>query len=1502
MFQKYFLTGLLGLVFCCSLSAQSLDQFSEDRVEFIKQMETFMTSSKRSVMEDIYEDFEKQFKGGLFTDEEFVEILQTSNAMLKQKMKASPYFSNYLKCLIFAKKSDDGEAQLSNLHQVLNSILNDIENRKIKPYKDFLVFALDFYEKKTLRYSKNGVTWTGLSDQFQLTYEDKQPIIRYEQLDLLASRKKDTIAIRETAGVYYPVDQVWKGNGGKVYWSRFGLGDEVYCELGAYEVNTKKALYQVEESKLYYPDLFPNGAVIGRFTDKVVVQNKATEGSYPRFESRDSILQIDNIGEGITYVGGFRLHGTTVYGYGSKANKARISLKDESDTQIFTGASELFVIRKNERLAAEGVEATVYFEQDSIYHPSVNIKYDIIKNAMSMARGKRGSDRNPFFISLYKMNVDADNIDWDINSDSLVVGKQLVSISRKQEVVFESLKYFSEGDYRKIQNISSVNPIAVLKVLAEEEGMNTLSAHLIAEKFNPKFEASSIQSLLYDLVSRGFINYDSDKQMVEIKDKVFHYADASQEKVDFDYLKIRSTTDQVNGVMKLGNKQMYTNGVKSVEFSSTQRVALRPTEQHITIKENRDMDFDGRVFAGYGILEGKDYQFNYEKNYIEMDSIRYFDLFVPSEAKDEQGNPIALSIGSRIEHANGVLLIDAPNNKSGRDDIQMFPSFNSKGFSYVYYDYDSTFNGCYTRDSFFFKLDKFSFNSLDKFAKEDLAFKGTMVSANIFPEFREVLLLREEDQSFGFVTNSPTEGYPTYLAKGNFKGEIDLSNRGFLGKGSINYLRATFQSEDIIFKPKQLSATADRFDLEEDRAGMPQIPQAVGYDVSIDWRPYEDSMYVFTKERPFELFKENRHNLEGTLILTPGGLKGRGKFNWDKGLFTANLMSFGAFSVDSDTANLKIYAFGSDDLAFDTKNVNATLDFDEQVGRIKANSDDLSTTMPYNQYQTSMNEFYWDMKAETITFKSEKDKLGKFVSIHPDQDSLFFEGESAFYDLKTNELKIGGVPFVQTCDAFIYTNDGNIEIKKGGVMTTLKDAKIVANTISKYHVINRATVDIIGKKDYRATGFYEYNIGDRKQEIEFADIIGTRVGKGKRSEKKTVTRATGEVSSNDQFYIDYKTEYRGKISLSAESKNLQFDGFARLDAPKMPKPQWFSVRFEGDKNDLAIIYDVPKNYKGEPLRTGLFLSKETAKVYPSVMMPLKFRKDRPILEAKGLFKYDKSKDEFNFGDSLKIVDGVFQGNKLNFANKDGKVTVEGKFNIGSGLDYMSVTASGAAQTFFPEAGTPDDAPAPEVLANMMAGIDIIIPEKLLKIMINDLKASSFDARVIDYKKDGFFYERALAEIIPDAKAYNNAVDNMKNIGLDLPNKYDNYEFFFSNLPMKWNAEYQSFVSAQDKLGLSSINGVPINRWLTSYVEFKMPTNEDDRVYIYVKSPSDYYYFFGYKQGILSIVSNNTKFNDTLLALKKKELMVKMDDGEMFEIQAVEPLSAQAFVNRIKATR
>ncbi len=1481
-----------------------LDQFSTNPSEYLSQLEEFMTFNKRENLIEAYEGFEAVFMSGLFTAEEQDTVIAISNKMLSYRMTASPFFENYLTALQHVKKSSEQpEQQFKDWSNILNQSLQDIENKSTKKYGSFLEFSRYFFENQTLRYSKNGTSWSAKNAKYSILYEE-QPIIQFETTDLLATRREDSLRIIQTSGRYIPAEEQWIGRGGKVNWSdRFGQDVEVFAEFkDTFSISLDAGLYRVSKALLYYPSYFGERKMLGSFEDKVT--GRGEDSPYPAFESEESVLKIDKIGQGIYFTGGFRLNGLTVYGYGTKEQRATLKVYDEKEENLlYKGASELVIIKHGAFLLGDRVESTLYYGQDSIYHPSVSIRFDILKKQLQLKRGDRGSDRNPFFSSAHQMTFDAENIIAYLPQDSIAIGKRGIALTGQPEANFESLKYFNQSAFLKAQNIGDNNPLAIIAVTSEREGLRALDASLIARRINAKFTEENIKPLLYELIAQGFVDYDEDESKIIVKDKLVHYVKANAKKVDYDGLNITSTSDTTNATLNLKNNELTIAGIKYIEFSPVQKVAIIPDDGKVIVKENRDMTIDGKLYAGYSIMEGKGFNFNYDSYNINLDSVELFDLYVPTGGLDENNEPESIKLGSSLEGLNGVLLIDAPSNKSGTEDIEIFPSFQSKQNSYVYYERDEIQQSAYKRDSFYFKLDKFSFNHLDRFTPRDVKFKGELVSFDIFEPFREELVIRKSDQSLGFEHNTPESGHGLYQNRGNFTGLIDLSNAGLLGKGDLTYLGASVHSEDIVFRPYQLTASANTFNHDEDRNAATEVPQVVGIDVKIDWKPYRDSMYVQTEEEAFDLFQAGLHTLEGTLVVSPGGVKGIGQLDWDQAVMQSSLFNFGAFSAEADTTTLKIKALEKEAIALSTSNVNGNVNFDMNKGYFKANDEFLLTSLPYNQYETSMNEFEWDMKEKRVDFKSDPSQLGTFLSIHPDQDSLLFNGQNATYNLINSELAINGVPYIEVSDAFIYPDSGLVKVLPNATLTTLENARIVANTTNKNHVINRATVDILGKRVYQASGFYEYNIGDRAQEITFQDIQGKPVGKGSYKEKQSTTRATGTVQAADSFYIDVKTEFQGTIELSAESKNLFFDGFAKLKADKLPIADWFRVRFEGDKKDLKIQYDEPKNEEGIPLQTGFFLSKETAYAYPSMIAPLYFRKDRDLLLVKGVVDYDPNKDAFIFADSTKMYDETaLTGNYLVFNNSTGKVSGEGKFNIGSGLKYINVAAAGTIETTIVPKDSNALVPPYEVTAELMAAIDLIVPDKLMDIMIKDFQSGSFDAKPVNFIREPIFYKKATAELFTMDKDLEATLAGVNLGTLNLPSKQNKHTFVFAKLPLKWNQEYQSFVTQGSRIGLTSIKGELFNNVYKGYVEFRMPTNGDDRLYIYLESSTGTSYYFGFKQGILSLTSTNTAFMQAAEELKAKDIILKMDDGETYEIQLVSSTTANMFVNRAKAAQ
>ncbi len=1491
------------LVVCCLLpvfsQAQTTARFPDNPNEFVDKLGEFMTASKRPDMEESFSVFKNMVRARSFSDYDMQRVIGVANTLADQKLSPFPYFKNYINAVSAARINPD-TALFGRWIGFTQKALSSIEKGRTKPIALLLEFSADLLEYRALKTGEGGsVTWKIHGGKYAFEFKDELPLLRCENVDLIGLRKQDSITVLKTSGVYLPYEGLWHGQGGKVTWAGTGLDSTVYATLVNYKVEATKPLFTCDTAQLYYPLYFPNRAIPGKLEHNIVVDSKANS-QFPKFESFDRLLKVNKIGNGIEYVGGFKLSGSSLYGYGTNSEPAQLIIFNKKRQRIFYGTGPLFIIKREVSIVAEEVNAKLFMDQDSLFHPQVDFRVDIPKDVIYLSRGEKGSERNPFFSSFYNMNLDVERIAWYIGQDSLEIGaRNSVAKGIEQKVQFESSEHFDMGNYIKMQQIASQNPISTLFVLSREKGTTIISDNDFAQRINPKFDYSSIQTLLAQMVAEGFINYYFSRHEIELRDKLTHYALASQGKKDFDAINIISTSTAANAHLDLKTKETQIFEVKKMELSDRQKVAVLPTGNSFTLLKNRDMRFKGRLYAGLSLFEGKDMYFNYDKFQVEFDSVRHLDFYLPSGEVDKNGQPVANSMNSTVEYVSGVLLVDAPHNKSGKEDLPMFPSLQTKQPSFVFYDRPEILGGVYKRDSFYFKLEPFAFNGLDSYTKDQLKFRGLMQPATIFPPFKETIVVREEDKSFGFVHKTPPAGYSTYTKKGNYTGDLDLSNKGFVGKGKLEYLTADIESEDLIFRPKQTTGTAKKFFMEEDRTSAVKLPQARGENVSVNWLPFRDSMYVESKVKAFELFKSPGYTHQGVLVLTPSGLKGRGVFEWAEGKMTSRVMVYAPFQAISDTANLEIKSLDSKGVAFDSRNVDGELDFDAQRGHFKANSESASTTLPLDQYSTSMNEFTWDMRAQTITFKADEKKPGSFVSIDPDQDTLAFQGKTALYDMKTNLLKIGGVQVIKSADAYIYPETGDIEVAPGGKMKQLLNVRIVADTVNKYHTINRATVDILGKKAYKATGFYEYNIPGYKQEVFFNNIIGERRGPGTQVTKNVLTTANGDITPKDSFRMDVRTLFKGQIILKANQQNMRFEGYAQLDANKLPALNWFSVYTEVDKTNPTIRIKKAEDQEDTPLITGFYLSREQGDMYPRILQPAYARVDRAIMDCQDVLKYDAKAERFIFGDSARVTGTALRGAKMIYDDKLGTVQAEGPLNLSSGLDYMKVTGAGRLKSDFNHV---TDSTGYTVTGEFMTGMEINVPKILLDIMANDIQASSFDAAAAITTTQMAFYQSAVAEFVTDEKDRTEALANLQSNVVALPKIDNKYTILLGRHPVLWNAEYQSFLSTEDKIPLLGFNGQLVGKMMTTYVEYKMPGNEDDRFYIYIKVSPDLWYFFGYQTGALNVVSSSTRFNDALLALKPKETVLKMPDGETYEIVAANPSVADAFVNRVRAGR
>ena len=569
-------------------------------------------------------------------------------------------------------------------------------------------------------------------------------------------------------------------------------------------------------------------------------------------------------------LGDFSLRASRVYVAGSGSRRARVNLaiSEPGGERKVRALGDQFVVDYGKRITGQGIDVTIFFGRDSLYHPSISIDVDVPERILELRRTKSSSDQAPFYHSGNKFNINADNITVYLAADSAVVGRRTVSYQEKGDVTFESEEYFDVQDYKRIQALAGFNPLEVIYKYrySPEGGSDRFPIRAVADRFQAGLGGKDIQSVIFDLQDRGFLTYDTQTDTITLQPKLQHFVLANQEAKDYDRLQIMSSTPVENAFIDLNGGTIRIDGVQPIQLNRRKQIAIKPFGDQVSIVGNRNMDFGGQVYAGAAILTGSDFHFKYDPYYIQFDSVNYIDLFLPEGGEVKDGAR-RLSTASRIENVSGYLLLDAPKNKSGSEDIAYFPSLQTRGPSYIYYDQADT-NSLYSRDSFYFELAPFSLNNLDSLTEGKLGLEGELVSGGIFPRMKERLSI-QEDGSLGFVGQTDTVGQSAY-GRGTYTGQVSLNNGGLTGSGKLNYLEAEIESSDIRFGVDSTTTNPESFRLAESVTDGRRVPAVYGDRVSVVFRPYGDSLIVKGEDgSTFKMFDDEDRQLDGTLVLTP---------------------------------------------------------------------------------------------------------------------------------------------------------------------------------------------------------------------------------------------------------------------------------------------------------------------------------------------------------------------------------------------------------------------------------------------------------------------------------------------------------------------------------------------------------------------------------------------------------------------------------------------------------
>ena len=151
-------------------------------------------------------------------------------------------------------------------------------------FKDKMQIYTDFFTRNII-YNSTNSRWT-VYGEAEAIGMDKEPYIRFADIDLVGSSAHDSLTIVSAQGDYYPSSLIFKGKKGIVYWDRAGLGADVNAKIANYTVDVRFPKFTAQDATLTYPDYFSR-PIKGVLEEKAGLATTEEKATYPRFRSND---------------------------------------------------------------------------------------------------------------------------------------------------------------------------------------------------------------------------------------------------------------------------------------------------------------------------------------------------------------------------------------------------------------------------------------------------------------------------------------------------------------------------------------------------------------------------------------------------------------------------------------------------------------------------------------------------------------------------------------------------------------------------------------------------------------------------------------------------------------------------------------------------------------------------------------------------------------------------------------------------------------------------------------------------------------------------------------------------------------------------------------------------------------------------------------------------------------------------------------------------------------
>jgi len=1332
------------------------------------------------------------------------------------------------------------------------------------------------------------------------------PLIRFDKVTFNFSTTYDSAFLSDTKGAVSLLDDTFVGEGGRFDWTTAGLSkDSVYFDFTTYNFKVSKPEIKVEQGKLTYLGK-ASEKIDGIFEFKSVSHKTPKSATYPRFMSYNSDIEMLGIGnDKLKYTGGFALNGQKIYSSSMNGEPAKLEVLGEVDRK-FEARSRLFEFQDSV-IYSKRAKINIFQQNDSIFHPATQFYYNFAKNVLVLQKENGYLKNAPYSASFFNIDFGADKIRWDLNSDSL----NIYSFGGRSQspMVIESVDYYDPEDFRILAGQGfQFHPLALVASYALRNGVSEFYVDDIATATGQR--SDGMRMAMTFLAQKGMIEYNAAMGYVKVKPKALHYYDAVKGDADYDNLKIHSIMDgPANATVNFVEGRMNVRGVEEFKVSDSLNVVIKPDSSVITILQNRDIKFDGKITAGNFEINGKDFTMKYDSFFINLnhiDSIRFY--ITETNARGQSirrrvnnamvGADSTASAAAGMQNSSktsGTLFISKPDNKSGKEKSPNYPRLDATAGGVIYFNRREVLNGAYDR-SVFFVVPPFKLDSLNDADPGSINFEGTFVSSGMFPNFKEKLHTMP-DKSLGFTHVIPKTGYQLFQGDGKIVGAMSLDNAGIRATGKIDYLAATVESRDFIFYPDSVVGRGNVGELKEKQFGSVWYPQVTLSEFKLNWLPKQDKFNVSNLRDPFDLYDASAQ-LDGRLTVSKTGTTGGGKLITRGSEAISDELSFSAKDFGARHANFQVKTTNPDKPALAGDDVRLKFNLEENYADISPEiAGEAALEFPYAQFKTSIPEARWDLNTQKIVMNKDPDvplENSYFYTTRKELDSLNFLAERAEYDIQSQQLKVSGIPFIVVADAKITPENNEILILENAKIGRLSNTVIVLDTLNGYHRLTEGVVDIISRKEFSGYATYQYvNAVNDTFAIKMTDFhlepIEVKT-KDKRNSTLIATEQTvgnGAVIEEDKIILAPRIYYKGDMVMYATRPALQLKGSVKLDLRKIKNYNtWILYDQSGDEKELFIDFDNALTEEGRKVEAGLHFADDNS-LYITFVYDKKNPDDDDFFLPSGSLFFDKESQEFKIEDRQKASGEKLSGKVFAYNEDKQEVKFEGNVNFftGGSKDFQitaSALGSGNLETN-------------DIRMNTFMMVDMNVPTQALQLMALELQEvikyegseeGLGDQTELLYKIADIVGERAAKDFEAKSLQAYTPLTTIPVLGRPL---------VFSNVNLKRSREYKAFYS-EGNLGLSNIMKNDINGSFEGFMELRKNEDGSSVFHVFFKASPQSWYYFGMEDNRIMVHSSNPEFNT---AIAKKTNASKAKIGELVFIPGSDE-ETLSFINKFRS--